>query len=109
MRLISAGSLVRAQSGPFLFVNVDALAFTADSDRWSKLEIYKRDRPGCRKEFERQKCTNVCRNLNAGRLQSQAINKLITFLRGRQEQRNENEHDRTGRSQKFARDVMETK
>src|SRR6266481_1508654 len=48
----------------------------------SKLEVNKRYRTGCWKELQREKCANVCRDLNARRLQSQAINKLISFLRG---------------------------
>src|SRR5437016_5843813 len=51
----------------------------------SKLEINKRHWTGRWKEFEHQKCQDVCRDLNARRLQSQAINKLIAFLGNSQE------------------------
>src|SRR6516225_6736922 len=62
-------------------------------DRRSKLEINKRHRACCRKKFERQKRQHVCRDLNACGLQREPINELIAFLRDRQEQRNEKEHD----------------
>ena len=74
----------------------------------SKLEINKRHWTGCGEQFERQKCANVCRDLNARRLQSQAINKLVPFLRDRQKQRNEKEHDRPRRQQEFTSYVLET-
>ena len=83
MRLISAGSLVRAQSGP---LSQPAFCIAAQLRAYLKLEINKRHWTGCGKEFERQKRANVCRNLNARRLQSQAINKLIAFLRDSQKQ-----------------------
>jgi hypothetical protein len=53
--------------------------------RCLKLEINKRHWTGRWKEFEDQKCQDVCRDLNARRLQSQAINKLIAFLGNSQE------------------------
>src|SRR5437667_9722904 len=74
----------------------------------SKLEINKRHWTGCWEQFERQKCANICRNLNTRRLQSQAINKLIAFLGDRQEQRNEKEHDRPSGQQEFASYMLET-
>src|SRR5882724_1435124 len=110
MRLISAGSLVRAQSGPFSFsyFQFGFLYSVARLNHSSELEINKRNRTGCREEFERQKCAKVCRDLNARWLQSQAINELISFLRGGQEQRNEKEHNRPSGQQKFASYVLKT-
>src|SRR5438874_10051887 len=137
MRLISAGSLVRAQSGPAFawhskkrmpesneratdrqnsLVNASRLRrgrpFSSPhfqfEERCSELEINKGHRTCCRKKFERQKSQHVCRDLNAGWLQSQAINELITFLSGRQKQRNEKEHDRTSRQQESTSYMLET-
>jgi len=74
----------------------------------SKLEINQWHRPGCGKEFERQKCADVCRDLNTRRLQSQAIDKLISLLRDREKQRDENEHNYPSGQQEFASYVLET-
>jgi hypothetical protein len=76
--------------------------------RCLKLEINKRHWTGRREQFERQKCANVCRDLNARRLQSQAINKLTVFLGNRQKQRNEKQHDRPTGQQEFASYMLET-
>src|SRR5205814_10591665 len=99
MRLISAGSLVRAQSGPAFAwhsksecqraTNAQLIDKTLSSmlqgyglgrpfssphfqfeERCSELEVNKGHRTCCRKKFERQKSQHVCRDLNAGWLQS---------------------------------------
>src|SRR6266567_9431298 len=110
MRLISAGSLVRAQSGPRSFAELHSFfAVAVERQTWrSKLEIDKGHGTGCRKKFERQKRQHVYRDLNARWLQSQPINKLIAFLRDSQKQRNEKEHERSGRQQEFASYMLET-
>lgn len=62
----------------------------------SKLEIHKRDRPACGEQFQRQKCENVCRDLNTRGLQRQSVNELVALLRDGEKQRNEDEDDRAG-------------
>jgi len=50
----------------------------------------------------RPEMPNICRDLDTRRLQSQAINKLVAFLREAKKQRNENPGTmRAGRQQKF--------
>jgi hypothetical protein len=87
---------------------IQPFAVAAHARRYSKLKIDKGHWACCRKKFERQKRQHVCRDLNARWLQSQAINKLIAFLRDRQEQRNEKKHERPGRQKEFTGYVLET-
>ena len=55
------------------------------SNRRSKLKINERHWAGRRKQFERKECQHVCRDLNACRLQREAIDELAAFLRDGQE------------------------
>ena len=50
----------------------------------SKLKVNERHLTSSREHLERQKRTNVCRNLNARRLKCETVNKLSAFLRDRQ-------------------------
>src|SRR5262249_4011346 len=110
MRLISAGSLVRAQSGPIplqigfritlfgICIPATQLQTAASSTLHSfprpavrlvepggslELKINKWHLAACRKELQRQKHAHVCWNLNARWLKCETINELITFLRDR--------------------------
>ena len=119
MRLISAGSLVRAQSGPLHFqlsiseFRFNALPFFSTricnaavcTDRALEAPLKtesKRKARGRSREnsSSAEKCADVCRDLNTRRLRSrETINELAAFLRDSQGH-NENEHDRAGREQK---------
>src|SRR5207247_9567318 len=134
MRLISAGSLVRAQSGPF-FARVisrerrlsrrslgeggpqcrttwasydSAIVDCGLLAERSKLKINKRHGTCRGKQFKHQKRANICRDLDTRRLQRQPIDELIAFLRDCQKQRNEKKYYRPGGQQEFNSYVLET-